>query len=49
VKGQVKGNEGDTVKAGRMGNIAVGKDGNAVMGVPFVFTKDNIEKYAKMF
>ena len=49
VKNQVKGNEGDLVKAGRMGNIAIGKDGNAVMGVPFVFTKDNVAKFAKMF
>jgi rhamnose transport system substrate-binding protein len=49
VKGQVKGNEGDVVKAGRMGNIAIGKDGGAVMGVPFVFTKENVAKFAKMF
>ncbi len=49
IKGDVKGNEGDVVKAGRMGTITIGKDGNTVMGVPFVFTKENVAKFAKMF
>jgi hypothetical protein len=37
------------VKAGRMGDIKIGADGLAVMGVPFVFDKSTIEKFAKMF
>lgn len=49
IKGDIKGNEGEVVKAGRMGGITIGKDGNTVMGVPFVFTKENVAKFAKMF
>jgi rhamnose transport system substrate-binding protein len=49
IKKQITGKAGDVVKAGRMGDIKVGTDGNAVMGVPFVFEKSNIEQYAKMF
>ncbi len=49
VKGQITGKPGDVVKAGRMGNINIGQDGGAVMGVPFVFDKSNIDKFAKMF
>jgi rhamnose transport system substrate-binding protein len=49
VKGTIKGNAGEAVKAGRMGSIKIGKDGQSVMGVPFVFKKDNIAKYAAMF
>lgn len=49
VKGTVKGNAGEVVKAGRMGDIKIGADGESVMGVPFVFKKDNIAKYAAMF
>jgi hypothetical protein len=37
------------VKAGRMGDIKVGGNGESVMGVPFVFKKDNIAKFAAMF
>jgi hypothetical protein len=32
-----------------MGEITIGKDGMAVMGVPFVFNKDNISKFAEIF
>jgi len=49
VKKAITGKEGDVVKAGRMGDIKIGADGSAVMGVPFVFDKTNIEQYAKMF
>ena len=45
----ISGKEGDVVKAGRMGDIKIGADGSAVMGVPFVFDKTNIEQFAKMF
>jgi rhamnose transport system substrate-binding protein len=49
VKGTIKGAAGETVKAGRMGNIKIGANGESVMGVPFVYNKDNIEKFAAMF
>jgi rhamnose transport system substrate-binding protein len=49
IKQTITGKQGDVVKAGRMGDVAIGKDGNTVMGVPFVFTKENVAKFAKMF
>lgn len=49
VKKTITGKQGDVVKAGRMGDIKIGADGGAVMGVPFVFEKSNIEQFAKMF
>ncbi len=49
ITGKITGKEGEKVEAGRMGTIKIGKDGNAVMGMPFVFNKDNIAKFAQMF
>ena len=49
IKKQVSGKDGDVVKAGRMGNVTIAKDGMAVMGLPFVFDKDNVEKFSKIF
>ena len=49
IDGKVTGAEGDKIDAGRMGTITVGKDGNAVMGSPFVFNAGNIATYAAMF
>ncbi len=49
IKKTVTGKTGDVVKAGRMGNIKVLANGESVMGVPFVFKKDNIAKFAAMF
>ena len=49
VKGTIKGAAGESVKDGRMGNIKIGAGGESVMGVPFVYNKDNIEKFAAMF
>jgi len=49
VEGKATGAEGDKIDAGRMGTIVVGKDGNAVMGAPFVFNAENIATYAAMF
>ena len=43
------GKEGEKIKVGRMGEITVGKDGVTVMGVPFIFTKSNVAKFAKIF
>jgi len=49
VKGTIKGADGEVVKAGRMGNIKIGADGQSIMGVPFVFNKSNIAKYAALY
>lgn len=49
VKGTIKGNAGESVKAGRMGTIKIGANGESIMGVPFVFNKDNIAKYAALY
>jgi len=49
IKGQITGKQGDVVKAGRMGDIKIGQDGSAVMGLPFVFNKDNVAKFSKIF
>ncbi len=42
VDGDIKGDEGDTFKAGKLGDYTVGADGEVLLGDPFVFTKDNI-------
>jgi rhamnose transport system substrate-binding protein len=34
---------------GKKGETTVGKDGECVMGEPFVFDKTNVEEYAKIF
>lgn len=49
IKGEVEGKSGDVIKAGRMGEIRVGNDGNSIMGEPFVFNKENIAQYASIF
>ena len=41
--------EGSKLKMGKKGETTVGKDGEAVMGEPFVFDKSNVEQYAKIF
>ena len=47
--GKADGKPGSTIKAGRMGDIAIGADGTAAMSDPFTFDKSNIEKFAKIF
>ena len=49
IKGSVKGETGEEIPAGRMGKIKVGKDSVAVMGLPFVYDKTNVEKFSKIF
>ncbi len=49
IKGTAKGEDGESIPAGRMGEIKVGKDGVAVMGLPFVYNKSNVEKFAEIF
>ncbi|WP_405110183.1 rhamnose ABC transporter substrate-binding protein [Micromonospora sp. NBC_01405] len=42
--GLIKGKEGDTFTAGKLGEFTVGKDGVVVLGDPFTFTAENIDK-----
>lgn len=49
IKGTAKGKAGEQIPAGKMGKILVGKNGVAVMGLPFVYNKSNVEKFAKIF
>ncbi|PWC82487.1 ABC transporter substrate-binding protein [Azospirillum sp. TSH100] len=41
--------EGAKLKAGRMGEITVGKGGEAAMGDPFTYDASNIDQFAKIF
>ncbi|MEH0416609.1 rhamnose ABC transporter substrate-binding protein [Streptomyces sp. B21-083] len=43
--GQITGKEGETFKAGDMGEYTIGKDGVISLGKPTVFTKDNIDQF----
>ena len=49
IKGEATGKVGDVIKAGRMGGITVGEDAVAVMSEPYVFDKDNIDKFASIY
>lgn len=49
IKGEFKGNVGETMKVGRMGDITIGEGGVAVMGEPYVFNIDNIDKFAEIY
>ncbi|TPW74155.1 rhamnose ABC transporter substrate-binding protein [Schumannella soli] len=42
IDGDITGKEGDSFKAGDLGEYKVGKDGTVLLGDPFVFNKDNI-------
>ncbi|MFI6514911.1 rhamnose ABC transporter substrate-binding protein [Spirillospora sp. NPDC050679] len=43
--GQITGKEGETFKAGRLGERTIGKDGEVILGPPFTFDKDNVDEY----
>ncbi|MFC8800280.1 rhamnose ABC transporter substrate-binding protein [Promicromonospora sp. NPDC057138] len=43
--GDITGEEGDTFKAGRLGDFTVGADGEVLLGEPFVFDKSNIADF----
>ena len=43
--GQITGKEGETFKAGSMGEYTIGKDGVISLGKPTVFNKDNIDQF----
>ena len=47
--GKADGKPGSTIKAGRMGDIKIGDDGQAAMADPFTFDKSNIEQFSKIF
>jgi rhamnose transport system substrate-binding protein len=43
--GQIKGQPGDTFKAGKLGDYTIDQDGTVLLGKPTVFTKDNIDQF----
>ena len=43
--GTLKNVPGSKVKAGKLGEFTVGKDGEIVYGKPLIFTKDNIDQF----
>ncbi|GLW12049.1 rhamnose ABC transporter substrate-binding protein [Microtetraspora sp. NBRC 13810] len=43
--GQITGAEGETFKAGRLGERTIGKDGEVILGPPFVFDEGNIDDF----
>jgi rhamnose transport system substrate-binding protein len=45
VSGEITGAEGDTFTAGRLGEYTVGANGTVLLGLPFIFTADNIDQF----
>ncbi|MGO4299450.1 rhamnose ABC transporter substrate-binding protein [Leifsonia sp. RAF41] len=45
IDGDITGKKGDTFKAGKLGSFTVGDKGTVLLGDPFVFNKDNIDKF----
>jgi rhamnose transport system substrate-binding protein len=45
IDGTVKGKEGDSFKAGKLGTFKVGKDQTVLLGNPFKFNKSNISQF----
>ena len=45
VDGDITGKEGDTFKAGKLGEFTVGKDATVLLGDPYQFNKENIAKF----
>ncbi|GHE91709.1 rhamnose ABC transporter substrate-binding protein [Amycolatopsis deserti] len=43
--GQITGAQGQTFKAGKLGDYTIGKDGEIVLGPPTVFDASNIDQY----
>ena len=43
--GQITGEEGETFKAGDLGEYTIGKDGVIILGKPTVFDKKNIDQF----
>jgi rhamnose transport system substrate-binding protein len=49
VKGDTDGKPGSDIKAGRMGSIKVGDNGEAAMADPFIYNAKNIDEFSKIF
>ena len=49
VRGKIKGTAGESMSVGRMGTIKIGDGMVAVMSEPYVFNKDNIDKFAAIY
>lgn len=49
VKGDFDGKQGEVMKVGRMGDIRIGDGNVAIMSEPYVFNKDNIDKFAAIY
>lgn len=49
VTGDVEGEAGESMDVGRMGDITIGDGKVAVMSEPYVFDKDNIDKFAAIY
>ncbi|MBN1411239.1 MAG: rhamnose ABC transporter substrate-binding protein [Spirochaetales bacterium] len=49
ISGEFNGKAGEVMPVGRMGNITVDKNNNAVMAEPFVFDAKNIDKFAAIY
>ncbi|WP_329082279.1 MULTISPECIES: hypothetical protein [unclassified Streptosporangium] len=45
VSGQITGAEGEVLKAGRLGERTIGKDGEIILGPPFTFDASNIDQF----
>jgi rhamnose transport system substrate-binding protein len=45
VSGEITGAEGETFTAGRLGSYTIGKDGVVLLGLPFIFTADNVDMF----
>ena len=43
--GQITGAQGETFKAGKLGQRTIGKDGEVILGPPTVFDKNNIDDF----
>jgi rhamnose transport system substrate-binding protein len=49
ISGEFVVKEGAVFDVGRMGEIVVGKDNEAVMSEPYQFNADNIDKFAAIY
>lgn len=45
ITGEITGKEGDTFKAGKLGEYTVGADATVLLGDPYVFDKSNIDTF----
>ncbi|MEU8251069.1 rhamnose ABC transporter substrate-binding protein [Nonomuraea sp. NPDC048916] len=45
VSGQITGAEGETFKAGKLGERTIGKNGEVILGPPFTFDASNIDQF----